>query len=133
MIQAGFIPKGGEAFLKAPCYGNRAVPPAGATDSDGEVTALLTLEEWNKKRSEEHTSELQSPMYLVCRLMLEEKTRQIIVSFIQPASLIVSLFHGGCQTTCMSSSSMTSMFRILLCASCAIDDSIPQPGALRVV
>src|SRR5437763_2834212 len=74
MIQAGFIPKGGEAFLKAPCYGNRAVPPAGATDSDGEVTALLTLEEWNKKRSEEHTSELQSPMYLVCRLLLEEKT-----------------------------------------------------------
>src|SRR5437879_9440361 len=26
---------------------------------------------WN--RSEEHTSELQSPMYLVCRLLLEKK------------------------------------------------------------
>src|SRR5437879_12029481 len=26
------------------------------------------------KRSEEHTSELQSPMYLVCRLLLEKKT-----------------------------------------------------------
>src|ERR1017187_8269547 len=26
-------------------------------------------------RSEEHTSELQSPMYLVCRLLLEKKTR----------------------------------------------------------
>src|SRR5437764_4414277 len=26
-----------------------------------------------KKRSEEHTSELQSPMYLVCRLLLEKK------------------------------------------------------------
>ena len=25
-------------------------------------------------RSEEHTSELQSPMYLVCRLQLEKKT-----------------------------------------------------------
>src|SRR5437762_11438971 len=25
------------------------------------------------KRSEEHTSELQSPMYLVCRLLLEKK------------------------------------------------------------
>src|ERR1017187_6081908 len=25
-------------------------------------------------RSEEHTSELQSPMYLVCRLLLEKKT-----------------------------------------------------------
>src|SRR5437762_3657603 len=29
-------------------------------------------------RSEEHTSELQSPMYLVCRLLLEKKTKTII-------------------------------------------------------
>src|SRR5438876_6643430 len=27
-------------------------------------------------RSEEHTSELQSPVHLVCRLLLEKKTRQ---------------------------------------------------------
>jgi len=26
-------------------------------------------------RSEEHTSELQSPMYLVCRLLLEKKKK----------------------------------------------------------
>src|SRR5437879_13439882 len=30
------------------------------------------------KRSEEHTSELQSPMYLVCRLLLEKKKKQNI-------------------------------------------------------
>src|SRR5437879_13414816 len=29
-------------------------------------------------RSEEHTSELQSPMYLVCRLLLEKKKRSKI-------------------------------------------------------
>src|SRR5437762_9850621 len=29
----------------------------------------------HKERSEEHTSELQSPMYLVCRLLLEKKKR----------------------------------------------------------
>src|SRR5437762_6324484 len=29
-----------------------------------------------KTRSEEHTSELQSPMYLVCRLLLEKKKKQ---------------------------------------------------------
>src|SRR5437762_4929833 len=28
-----------------------------------------------RERSEEHTSELQSPMYLVCRLLLEKKKR----------------------------------------------------------
>ena len=29
-----------------------------------------------KERSEEHTSELQSPMYLVCRLLLEKKKKK---------------------------------------------------------
>src|ERR1017187_10962705 len=33
---------------------------------------------WRCKRSEEHTSELQSPMYLVCRLLLEKKKQQKI-------------------------------------------------------
>src|SRR5437879_8470270 len=28
-------------------------------------------------RSEEHTSELQSPMYLVCRLLLEKKKKKL--------------------------------------------------------
>src|SRR5437762_2668611 len=31
------------------------------------------------RRSEEHTSELQSPMYLVCRLLLEKKNRKEIL------------------------------------------------------
>src|SRR5437762_11278156 len=34
--------------------------------------ALVQLE-----RSEEHTSELQSPMYLVCRLLLEKKKPRV--------------------------------------------------------
>src|SRR5437879_12724175 len=29
-----------------------------------------------RQRSEEHTSELQSPMYLVCRLLLEKKKKR---------------------------------------------------------
>src|SRR5437763_7067398 len=39
--------------------------PRELTPSDMHVLMLL--------RSEEHTSELQSPMYLVCRLLLEKK------------------------------------------------------------
>src|SRR5436189_2496634 len=31
-----------------------------------------------ENRSEEHTSELQSPMYLVCRLLLEKKKKKTI-------------------------------------------------------
>src|SRR5437879_11039607 len=44
-------------------------PPAPGTPASGAAP----------RRSEEHTSELQSPMYLVCRLLLEKKknsTRQ---------------------------------------------------------
>src|SRR5437764_11426922 len=33
-------------------------------------------------RSEEHTSELQSPMYLVCRLLLEKKKKNTIKELI---------------------------------------------------
>src|SRR5690348_18482905 len=32
------------------------------------------------KRSEEHTSELQSPVHLVCRLLLEKKNKPILTS-----------------------------------------------------
>src|SRR5437879_10134442 len=44
-----------ERLLHQPVQGGRAEPPP---------------------RSEEHTSELQSPMYLVCRLLLEKKKKK---------------------------------------------------------
>src|SRR5258708_13823408 len=39
------------------------------------------------KRSEEHTSELQSPDHLVCRLLLEKK--------IDPSAVLLRVGHGG--------------------------------------
>src|SRR5262250_3981010 len=42
------------------------LPPAGGFVFDNEIVG----------RSEEHTSELQSPMYLVCRLLLEKKKKK---------------------------------------------------------
>src|SRR5437764_12629347 len=36
----------------------------------------LQLDPQEQTRSEEHTSELQSPMYLVCRLLLEKKKKK---------------------------------------------------------
>src|SRR5437762_11298243 len=38
-----------------------------------ETAALAEFALSSESRSEEHTSELQSPMYLVCRLLLEKK------------------------------------------------------------
>src|SRR5437879_527723 len=36
-----------------------------------------------RERSEEHTSELQSPMYLVCRLLLEKKKKKKEIKYIK--------------------------------------------------
>src|SRR5437879_10514084 len=39
-----------------------------------EQAAQINFDQFaSRNRSEEHTSELQSPMYLVCRLLLEKK------------------------------------------------------------
>src|SRR5437762_3867849 len=40
------------------------------------ISAKVTAAINEQIRSEEHTSELQSPMYLVCRLLLEKKKKQ---------------------------------------------------------
>src|SRR5437879_7887198 len=46
--------------------------PFGALDAQ----VRKELRRWLRRRSEEHTSELQSPMYLVCRLLLEKKKKK---------------------------------------------------------
>src|ERR1017187_10837157 len=50
-------------------------------------------------RSEEHTSELQSPMYLVCRLLLEKKkkntTNPIRLIYEKPGA--VTATRAGCR------------------------------------
>src|SRR3712207_8503673 len=52
------------------------MPPWKDVLKDDEIAAVMTYmrSTWgNKARSEEHTSELQSRQYLVCRLLLEKK------------------------------------------------------------
>src|SRR5437762_6930876 len=51
-----------------------------ATLAVAAVAATLSHSPWaqqTQERSEEHTSELQSPMYLVCRLLLEKKKQMV--------------------------------------------------------
>src|SRR5437879_8207671 len=45
-------------------------------DPERAARVLASLPAARRRRSEEHTSELQSPMYLVCRLLLEKKNSQ---------------------------------------------------------
>src|SRR5438445_13467161 len=58
------------AEIKRDCLGNRAVP-SGPSRGKTIATADRTIS--FNFRSEEHTSELQSRQYLVCRLLLEKK------------------------------------------------------------
>src|SRR5256885_2931999 len=51
--------------------------------------SLLLLK--NKTRSEEHTSELQSPCNLVCRLLLEKKKKENLSIVIE-----MLLLYGAC-------------------------------------
>src|SRR5437879_10472567 len=56
----------------------RTTMPQVATNeaTDGELICRAGDGDRGADRSEEHTSELQSPMYLVCRLLLEKKKKK---------------------------------------------------------
>src|SRR5437762_6033957 len=56
-------------------FGGRKLFGAGLWETNVENVAAWVKDPPKLKppRSEEHTSELQSPMYLVCRLLLEKK------------------------------------------------------------
>src|SRR5437879_7904054 len=59
------------ALLMLRLVGLAGSPAAEANDRRAGLIALIVV----ALRSEEHTSELQSPMYLVCRLLLEKKKK----------------------------------------------------------
>src|SRR3712207_8739732 len=65
--------------------GQRARPPRGRVQSHGGRAARARAPARRvrdlrrpRSRSEEHTSELQSRQYLVCRLLLEKKKRHLL-------------------------------------------------------
>src|SRR5256885_11845273 len=48
-----------------------------------------------RRRSEEHTSELQSPCNLVCRLLLEKKTRPLLAADRRFLAVLLPRPEGG--------------------------------------
>src|SRR2546426_8510310 len=59
----------------------RALP--GTTDEASIRARLASRASATPGRSEEHTSELQSPCNLVCRLLLEKKKKQVVTQLSQ--------------------------------------------------
>src|SRR3712207_8336563 len=64
-------------------------PPLGAADQPVKRGGLQ-----GQERSEEHTSELQSRQYLVCRLLLEKKKQKLGVTV--TTSYETAVPHGQC-------------------------------------
>src|SRR5438552_7503411 len=86
---AGSSPRGPSARNRSTWDSANATPPsadpiiapirsrsscAGSSAASLSANRALVTASW-EKRSEEHTSELQSPDHLVCRLLLEKKKR----------------------------------------------------------
>src|SRR5205807_5546409 len=62
-------------------------------------------------RSEEHTSELQSPCNLVCRLLLEKKNLQILYSSVTSSSLKIHPTAAGASLSIGCNKRMSSWSR----------------------
>src|SRR2546422_7743751 len=52
-------------------------PPFPSEDEHREAVRISELRQQGDQRSEEHTSELQSRLHLVCRLLLEKKKQKL--------------------------------------------------------
>src|SRR3712207_8975551 len=72
--------------------GGAQLVPRGGSELDGRPRADLDAHHVRvehqrlgprARRSEEHTSELQSRQYLVCRLLLEKKKQSIFIYYVQ--------------------------------------------------
>src|SRR5258708_18977549 len=80
LFRSYFHHAGGENFAAIPCLndseaGMTVISHVVLRELKGWITVMpasLSL----RQRSEEHTSELQSPDHLVCRLLLEKKQRR---------------------------------------------------------
>src|SRR3712207_8180213 len=60
------------------CWPKRRPAARPSSSSARRSRAPRRLSDDPRPRSEEHTSELQSRQYLVCRLLLEKKNKQIV-------------------------------------------------------
>src|SRR3712207_6980489 len=79
IVQQNTIGRIPTALMQVAMPGFKSADSAGAILSGIEMIHMMRKQQakyaCNPQRSEEHTSELQSRQYLVCRLLLEKKNR----------------------------------------------------------
>src|SRR3712207_7804598 len=70
-------------WLSIPCRGQSPAPRwTRSSCASWRTSPPRTLRASSSPRSEEHTSELQSRQYLVCRLLLEKKKPNLLVQLL---------------------------------------------------
>src|SRR3712207_7014499 len=76
--------EGSRSVLCSCAIRTTVTPPSRVTSASAETTCMASQAKRRNagSRSEEHTSELQSRQYLVCRLLLEKKKNKIPLLFI---------------------------------------------------
>src|SRR5260370_7796359 len=72
---------GADAKAKESAHGQTALMFAAALNRDAVINVLMSR---GAERSEEHTSELQSHLNLVCRLLLEKKKKTTTTTYHKP-------------------------------------------------
>src|SRR2546423_11030672 len=80
------VMEGGQPTVIVNQEGSRLTPSVVAIAKDGErlvgqVAKRQAVTNPENTRSEEHTSELQSLAYLVCRLLLEKKKNDVVLAY----------------------------------------------------
>src|SRR5258708_29161780 len=83
LFRSGLVHSSLETFLLVRDLSNfrSSSSPGGSSSSSIKPSSFIS-----RVRSEEHTSELQSPDHLVCRLLLEKKKNRINLSIRPPTS-----------------------------------------------
>src|SRR5438445_6739760 len=76
--------------------GGSALDLFGEMELDARFFLLGSLEKAGRTRSEEHTSELQSRQYLVCRLLLEKKKKERLRTVSTATSKLTSSTADWC-------------------------------------
>src|SRR2546429_1760248 len=109
MVSSGFASQGGLTTIDVPGASStqaKGINPEGdivgeysnATGTHGFLLSkgnFTTIDVPGASRSEEHTSELQSRLHLVCRLLLEKKKKSLLsASTIPFTTLRASRFHS---------------------------------------
>src|SRR2546426_2731202 len=75
---AGYLDQGKRVLIRTALKVNAACVHFNPVEPRGWVGSRRALSRWLRYRSEEHTSELQSPCNLVCRLLLEKKKNTVL-------------------------------------------------------